>query len=294
MFGVRSARRLTAGNIRTAGLPRFLIVPYVDRWTGRFFYTESVDGLVVIDCGANHRATLKQFMGYAHAFEAGWAIWIFCKNRVLDREYECVPLPAGVLRMRLPWTEGVLLQKIRPILSGLFPDCDSGLFWGGAGVESAGLVLEFLPYLHLSLRRPNVLRAWSYLLQSMRALQVDRCDWRREARFDEEWNPPITVGDKETAFHSAYKAIEAVIGDPGGSKGRAERIHRGLANVGCDPSKLIGYRVQRPLCSRVEEMLTVRDKVAAHGAGSKKRDITVAEIIVAQTVARDVVLAAAR
>jgi len=92
----------------------------------------------------------------------------------------------------------------------------------------------------------------------------------------------------ENALQNAFKAIEAVIGDPP----KDDRKFFGKLNaIGLDPNTQVGYTCKLPLNKVIREMNMARDKKAAHGSTTKRR-ITTGELLEYQMCARTVVMAA--
>ena len=92
----------------------------------------------------------------------------------------------------------------------------------------------------------------------------------------------------ENALQNAFKAVEAVLGDPpkDGVKFRAK-----MAAIGLDPDEEVGYGDKAPLQTVVRGMSLARDKKAAHGS-TLPRAITVGELMEFQACAQLIVLAA--
>ena len=103
--------------------------------------------------------------------------------------------------------------------------------------------------------------------------------------------PPSTgagQNDREDALHSAFKAIEAVIGDPSKND---RRFFATLANIGIDPAEEVGYLNKIPIHKMIRRMNEARDKRSAHGS-TRDRKISAAELLDFQTCADEIVTAA--
>lgn len=103
--------------------------------------------------------------------------------------------------------------------------------------------------------------------------------------------PPSTgaaQNDREDALHSAFKAIEAVIGDPSKSD---RRFFATLAELGIDPAEEVGYLNRTPLHIMIRRMNEARDKRSAHGS-TRNRNISAAELLDFQACAEVIVAAA--
>jgi hypothetical protein len=92
----------------------------------------------------------------------------------------------------------------------------------------------------------------------------------------------------EDALQNAFKAVEAIIGDPP----RDDRRFRAkLVNEGLDPDMLVGYSTELPLDAMIRRMSRARDTKAAHGSTPNRR-ITIVEMLEYQECAFVVVLKA--
>jgi hypothetical protein len=92
----------------------------------------------------------------------------------------------------------------------------------------------------------------------------------------------------EDALQSAFKAIEAAIGDPPKDN---RRFFAKLANVGVEPAEDVGYLTKVPIHTMIRRMNEARDKRAAHGS-TPNRGITAAELLDYQGCAAEIVVAA--
>jgi hypothetical protein len=96
--------------------------------------------------------------------------------------------------------------------------------------------------------------------------------------------PPKTGNSQnnfEDALHSAFKAIEAVIGDPPKDD---RRFFAKLKQIGVDPDEPAGYLNIVPIQKMIRRMSEARDKRSAHGS-TRNRRITAAELLDFQTCA---------
>jgi hypothetical protein len=92
----------------------------------------------------------------------------------------------------------------------------------------------------------------------------------------------------EDALHSAFKAIEAVIGDPPKDD---RRFFAKLAELGLDPKEEAGYLEKMPFERMIRRMNEARDKRSAHGS-TRNRRISAAELLDFQTCAETIVVTA--
>jgi len=97
----------------------------------------------------------------------------------------------------------------------------------------------------------------------------------------------------ETAYQNAFKAIEAIIGEPPKDE---EKIRMKLRSAGINPDEEVGYNLygmkpgKEPLLKKLMDMQKVRDKKAAHGKTSTPRTIGYGELKDKQALARYVIL----
>ena len=92
----------------------------------------------------------------------------------------------------------------------------------------------------------------------------------------------------EDALHSAFKAVEAVIGDPPKDD---RRLFAKLSEIGIDYAEEAGYLHKTPFHEMIRRMNEARDKRAAHGS-IRNRKISAAELLDFQACA-DVIVTAA-
>lgn len=107
-------------------------------------------------------------------------------------------------------------------------------------------------------------------------------------------NPGLTVTtgfeqtNLENALQNAFKAIEAILGDPPKDD---NRFFAKIRSIGLEPGMKIGYREKSSLHEVIRRMNEARDKKAAHGSTSY-RIITINEMLEYQACARLIVWAA--
>ena len=89
----------------------------------------------------------------------------------------------------------------------------------------------------------------------------------------------------ENALQNAFKAVEAVLGDPPKDDGK---FFPKIRAIGLDPNKEVGYLNKMPLVKVIRNMNEARDKKAAHGS-TTHRTITIGEMMEYQHCARFVV-----
>lgn len=92
----------------------------------------------------------------------------------------------------------------------------------------------------------------------------------------------------EDSLQNAFKAIEAIIGDPPKDD---NKFFIKLRQIGLDPNEIVGYRNRKAIHKVIRDMNRARDKKAAHGS-TKNRAIYVSELIEFQSCCALVIQAA--
>ena len=136
----------------------------------------------------------------------------------------------------------------------------------------------------------KIFRALTFLRTSYQEVYLSPGDrWHRPSS-----GPPISAVDAasfESAFQNAYKAIEAIVGDPNKDDRRFENQIRA---AGLDPSARIGWEEKASLFGKIRSMTVARDKRAAHGSTPRQQPIEIGELMDWQECARFVVYCAAQ
>ncbi|MDH5696112.1 MAG: hypothetical protein OEZ00_05850 [Dehalococcoidia bacterium] len=97
----------------------------------------------------------------------------------------------------------------------------------------------------------------------------------------------------ETAYQNAFKAIEAIVGEPPKDK---RKLRVKLRNAGINPDEEVGYNLygmrpeKEPLLKKLMDMQQARDKKAAHGKTITPRTIGYCELKDKQALARYILL----
>ena len=97
----------------------------------------------------------------------------------------------------------------------------------------------------------------------------------------------------ETAYQNAFKAVEAVVGEP--SKDR-RKLRLRLTTRGINPDEMVGYNVygtkpaKDTILTKLIDMHQTRDKKAAHGKSNVPRTIGYCELRDKQELARYLIL----
>jgi hypothetical protein len=97
---------------------------------------------------------------------------------------------------------------------------------------------------------------------------------------------PIVAIGMETAFHNAYKAMEALLG--GEPPKEKAKLRERLESRSIDPDEVVGFAGMREdMLARVMRLQATRDKRSAHAGrtGVKSRSITYFELMDAQYAA---------
>ncbi len=92
----------------------------------------------------------------------------------------------------------------------------------------------------------------------------------------------------ENALQNAFKAVEAVLGDPPKDD---RKFFSKISSIGLDPNDEVSYTSKLPLHKVIRDMNDARDRKAAHGS-TTNRTITVGEMMEYQACARLIVWAA--
>jgi hypothetical protein len=89
----------------------------------------------------------------------------------------------------------------------------------------------------------------------------------------------------ESALHNAFKAIEALIGDPPQDD---QKFFARIRSIGLDPHEQVGYETKEELHTAIRNMNKARDKKSAHGS-TRDRTITLGEMFNHHSCAKYVV-----
>lgn len=138
------------------------------------------------------------------------------------------------------------------------------------------------------IHNPSIMNSCSFYRESI--LKIWHCE-EDIAEMILDGDTPTSVVERaniETAYHNAFKAIEALIGQPSKDKNKL-RIQ--LHEQGINPDEIVGYDTLRgkneeTILKKVLVMLENRNHKAAHGKTDKPRDIGYLELADKQKLAK--------
>lgn len=151
--------------------------------------------------------------------------------------------------------------------------------------ETSRAIWQLLP----SARDPRILAALTFYRASVDRVWFSPGDLYDINRWEEEGDVPPSAVDHaahDSAFQDAYKAIEAIVGDP---NKRDAKFHEQLRAAGIDPATPVGFRTKEPLATRIRILSIIRDKRTGHGTRPRKAPLTKGELIEVQECARYVI-----
>lgn len=248
-----------------------------------------IHAMILIEAPRGKSLQFCEALDLMHSLQTALSISHFCVTRV-HYEYSLLPLTTTLLSIRPPWPRKSIISQSEHLVGTLFSSTEEvELLFGSYHVEPLEVFKGIMPLLAKAILNSEIHLAMSYLFESMKQLGWDVCDWREEG-YDPEATRYVSVGAAESAFQNAYKAIEAVIGDPG--KDRTDRkMKERLQAICLDPCEPVGYLIKEPLLERFKRYYRMRDSIAAHGSGSGKRPLKMGEIIDLQAMARHMIFA---
>jgi hypothetical protein len=134
------------------------------------------------------------------------------------------------------------------------------------------------------------------LFEAVRFLKASRDDFFvspgevNEVAYGDEIVPRTSAAQTrfENALQNAFKAIEAVIGDPPRDD---RKFFQRIREIGLDPNGEVGYGEKRPLHEAIRRANDARDKKSAHGR-TGDRSIRVRELLNHQACAMCIIWAA--
>ena len=232
---------------------------------------------------STERITVRQALDCLAVLRNVDAADSFCGHHTL--ELYVLPLPANYVKahIRLDIDE-IVAAKQRDL-------DDRGEWmlraqWGIKAYVKEDWLYGLAPVLRRHLIDERFASAASYLNTSVHDLRWDMCDWREED-FDPDFDPYLPPAEAESAYLHAFKAIEALVGEPG----KNHRIKEALAKVGIDPEASFKFGPDIvPIAETIHQFLHTRDHTAGHGSPQNKRKLKLPEIFKVQAVARHMIL----
>ena len=103
----------------------------------------------------------------------------------------------------------------------------------------------------------------------------------------------VEKANVETAYHNAFKSIEAIIGEP---PSNTKKLRIKLNNQGINPDEIVGYELynmkqgKEKLLDKLLNMQKTRDKKVAHGKTIQPREIGLCDLKDKQALARHIIL----
>lgn len=135
--------------------------------------------------------------------------------------------------------------------------------------------------------QPSVQRSLMLLRESFKQVRVDRVavdDLVRLGAFDSP--PAIDRETAESAFVQGFKAIEALVGDPGSDKPKKRlKLEKSLIALQIDPGEQCGFAEKKAISERIWDAYAIRNGRAAHGS-TRGSALTSHEIVDCQETAR--------
>jgi len=228
--------------------------------------------------------SLHDALDLAHGVEAIDIVESF-EPHMAPTSMSVLPVP---IQLPVPVTRASLESKLRPQVRYWFGSTSRFRDAFGSYVVSPGDWLadrRTLFQAYISDRRYRL--ACTYLYDSILELGFHASDWADEG-YSPEFDRYVNVARSESAFQNAYKAVEALIGEPGKDRTH-KKIRERLIAIGVDPDLPVGYVEKRPITERVMAHHKTRDTVTAHGSG-KKRRLRLPDIIDLQALARELLV----
>lgn len=222
---------------------------------------------------------LHRAMQMAHQLETVDVLQNMCSQVLM--ELSLLPLDNLTRTKPPPWTEREICEVCGRDWY-LLNDFPLPVCLGSCTLKPRNWPGDLKSVLKASLEHPEFERACSYLHESVVRLGWDVCDWREE-QYNREFYRYVPIARAEAAFLNAFKAIEAVVGEP--SKDRTQkRLRARMEALGVDPDS--PFVEGSTLVEKVLHYHSLRDEVAAHGVGRLKRPLMLSEIIELQLLAR--------
>jgi hypothetical protein len=250
-------------------------------------YGEFSDGMILVS--SNHALSISEGMHYAHAVRIAPPVLYHRTAAIID-QISILPMSHDVYTcLTKPLTIKEIQKNCKNEIQELY--MDPVLFsqtYGSCTLQSPRLLKLMMVFLKLYAQNPDFQKASDYLFKSMEDLEFDIKDWS-ENNFGNNLDSFLPISDSESSLTNAFKAIEAIVGEP--SKNRTEdKIKKRLILWGNDPSEKVGFTHKESIVDKILKCHTLRDRIAAHGIGKYKRNLRLSEILDAQSLARHLLL----
>jgi hypothetical protein len=133
-------------------------------------------------------------------------------------------------------------------------------------------------FTHTALQNPSINQALAFHSSSIRGFYVYPGEIQEAIA---ETIHPSILPEAETAFQNAYKAIEALVGDPPKDD---RKLTDKLKRLGINPQEEVGLRQKKTLQEHVRQLNLIRDKRVAHGK-TRSSQLQILEVIESQQAA---------
>lgn len=217
------------------------------------------------------------------------ALFVVC-TRIVSQDFEVYRLPTrfvqkGAIRRHTLLRLEQIVRRYSPHVGA-----EHSLLWAIYVTEDATLKILF--HLPAVLQAPELFDACHFFKEAFRDFTF-LGDTVREVLSD----PDRTAGTEsdrvrlESLVHHAYRAVEALLGEPGKDRNRyRERMRR----WGLDYGELVGFTgmPQAPLGERLYWLRDLRDVTAAHSRRKRRAPLTLMEAMEAQELAYEVITTA--
>ena len=153
-----------------------------------------------------------------------------------------------------------------------------------------GWWLDCVPSWQAAMNDPAFRLAANYLRESILSLLPDMERWMADG-YSRDYDEPMEVARSEQAHWNAFKAVEAILGDPGKDK-TGKRIRERMVTRGLDPRAPWGTSGSSDIADAVIATMKLRDPIDAHGWGKEKRPLRAGEVLDAQSLAHAILVRA--
>lgn len=171
------------------------------------------------------------------------------------------------------------------------PPWERQFYYSGSAIRSYSLfpdfiIAEILSVAQVCLKHANLLQSLAFLHESTKRFSINSVDIEEAlTNKSREAINMLEQNDWENSAQNAFKAIEALIGDPPGDN---EKFFRKLRETGINPHSLVGYEEKKPIYQAIRDLGKLRDKKAAHGS-TINRCIKLSEMLDCQGCREEVV-----